>query len=131
MYHFAKIERWGRASPLRLSLLILWFFASILPLAAQPGGQFLAPPSLPPNLPGGAHLPNLPPGAQREIAARSLEAAMVQSAPAPAPRAAPNLSSIEAFFAERLEQVELRQFGYDTFRGGAAPPPSFGALPGS
>ena len=131
MYHFAKIERWGRASPLRLSLLILWFFAAILPLAAQPGGQFLAPPSLPPNLPGGAHLPNLPPGAQREIAARSLEAAMVQSAPAPAPRAAPNLSSIEAFFAERLELIELRQFGYDTFRGGAAPPPGFGALPGS
>lgn len=131
MYHFAKIERWGRASSLRLSLLILWFFAAILPLAAQPGGQFLAPPSLPPNLPGGAHLPNLPPGAQREIAARSLEAAMVQSAPAPAPRAAPNLSSIEAFFAERLELIELRQFGYDTFRGGAAPPPGFGALPGS
>ncbi|MFN7306783.1 MAG: polysaccharide biosynthesis/export protein, partial [Acetobacteraceae bacterium] len=105
--------------------------------AAQPGTQILAPPSLPPSLPGGGNLPSLPAGAQREILARVLEAAIAQpaappsQAAAPAPRQAPHLSSIEAFFAERLEQAELRQFGYDTFRGGAAPPPSFGALPGS
>ncbi|MFN7305055.1 MAG: polysaccharide biosynthesis/export protein, partial [Acetobacteraceae bacterium] len=108
---------------LRARLLILWLFAMMLPAAAQTGAQFLAPPSLPPSLPGGGNLPNLPPGAQREIVARVLEAAMAQptapvapapQAAAPAPRSAPNLSSIEAFFAERLEQVELRQFGYDT-----------------
>jgi protein involved in polysaccharide export with SLBB domain len=85
-------------------------------------------------------LPSLPPGAQREILTRVLEAAIAQpaapaaaapQAAATAPRPAPNLSSIEAFFAERLEQTDLRQFGYETFRGGAAPAPSFGALPGS
>lgn len=119
---------------------MVWLFVGTQPTSAQQGAQFLAPPSLPPSLPGGANLPNLPPGAQREILARVLEAAIAQpampAAPAlqaapPAPRPAPNLSSIEAFFAERLEQAELRQFGYDTFRSGAAPPPSFGALPGS
>ncbi|MFM7416631.1 MAG: hypothetical protein ACKO51_12765, partial [Alphaproteobacteria bacterium] len=96
---------------MRPSLLILWLFAMMLPAAAQTGAQFLAPPSLPPSLPGGANLPNLPPGAQREILARVLEGAITApAAPAaqaasPAPRPAPNLSSIEAFFAERLEQV--------------------------
>ena len=85
-------------------------------------------------------MPSLPPGAQRDILARALEAAtappaaqavQASQAAASAPRPAPHLSSIEAFFAERLEQPELRQFGYDTFRGGATPPPGFGALPGS
>jgi len=123
-----------------IGLLTLFLSAVISPAAAQPGVQFLAPPSLPPNLPGGANLPKLPPAAQREIGARVVEAASArasalpapaQQAAAPAPRPAPNLSSIEAFFAERMEQVELRQFGYDTFQGGATPPPSFGALPGS
>jgi protein involved in polysaccharide export with SLBB domain len=137
MFLFSKKEIPGKAPQLRPIVMILCVFAAILPAEAQPGAQFLAPPSLPPSLPGGANLPNLPPGAQREILARVLEAAITTPA-APAPqaaspalRSAPNLSSIEAFFAERLEQVELRQFGYDTFRGGAAPPPSFGALPGS
>ena len=125
---------------LRLGPLIFWFLMASLQANAQPGAQFLAPPSLPPSLPGGANLPNLPPGAQREILARVLEAAMAppsaptapaQQGAAPTPRPTPNLSSIEAFFAERLEQLELRQFGYETFRGGAAPTPSFGALPGS
>ncbi|MCX7367974.1 MAG: polysaccharide biosynthesis/export protein, partial [Alphaproteobacteria bacterium] len=125
---------------MRLSTLIFGLLFAMTPAAAQPGAQFLAPPSLPPSLPGGANLPNLPPGAQREILTRVLEAAIaqpaaptaaaLQAAPS-APRPAPNLSSIEAFFAERLEQTELRQFGYETFRGGAAPAPSFGALPGS
>ena len=137
MSHFAKTGCWKSASQLCLSVLILWLFTTPLPAAAQSGAQFLAPPSLPPSLPGGANLPNLPPGTQREIVARVLEAAITapaaptQQALAPTPRPAPNLSNIEAFFAERLEQPELRQFGYDTFRGGAAPPPSFGALPGS
>jgi polysaccharide export outer membrane protein len=121
-------------------MLFLWFFLASSPSLAQPGAQFLAPPSLPPSLPGGAKLPSLPPAAQRDILARALEAAAappaaptapVSQGAAPAPRPAPHLSSIEAFFAERLEQAELRQFGYDTFRGGAAPPPGFGALPGS
>lgn len=140
MLYFAKMENPIKSAIWCLSLLFFGFFIPNLPASAQPGAQFLAPPSLPPSLPGGANLPSLPPGAQREILARVLEAAIAQpaipSAPAPqaappAPRPAPNLSSIEAFFAERLEQAELRQFGYDTFRGGAAPPPSFGALPGS
>ncbi|MCA3342232.1 MAG: polysaccharide biosynthesis/export protein, partial [Roseomonas sp.] len=138
MDSFAKKGRRGRVSQSPIILLILCLFAAILPAAAQTGAQFLAPPSLPPSLPSGTNLPNLPPGAQREILARVLEAANAAPLPpaapalqATAPRPAPNLSSIEAFFAERLEQVELRQFGYDAFRGGAAPPPSFGALPGS
>ncbi|MCA3417274.1 MAG: SLBB domain-containing protein [Roseomonas sp.] len=137
MLNFAKTEIALKASGLCLSALIFLLLAAIPIAAAQPGTQILAPPSLPPSLPGGVNLPNLPPGAQREIVARVIEAAIAQpatpasQAAAPAPRQAPNLSSIEAFFAERLEQAELRQFGYDTFRGGAAPPPSFGALPGS
>ncbi|MCA3304148.1 MAG: SLBB domain-containing protein [Roseomonas sp.] len=125
---------------MRLSSLIFGLFFGLTPAAAQPGVQFLAPPSLPPSLPGGANLPNLPPGAQRDILTRVLEAGIAQPAApaaaapqgaAPSSRPAPILSSIEAFFTERLEQTELRQFGYDTFRGGAAPQPSFGALPGS
>jgi polysaccharide biosynthesis/export protein len=140
MLIFAKPRRFAKVPQLRLGPLIFWLFMGSLPATAQPGAQFLAPPSLPPSLPGGVNLPNLPPSAQREILARVLEAAMAppsaptapaQQAAAPTPRPAPNLSSIEAFFAERLEQVELRQFGYETFRGGAAPAPSFGALPGS
>ena len=140
MLCFAQMEKPFKASVMRLSTLIFGLLFAIIPAAAQPGAQFLAPPSLPPSLPGGANLPNLPPGAQRDILARVLEAAIAQpTAPSvptsqaapPTPRPAPNLSSIEAFFTERLEQTELRQFGYETFRGGAAPPPSFGALPGS
>ena len=140
MKSFAKLWSRGIAPQLHLGLLIFWLSVGSPPATAQPGAQFLAPPSLPPSLPGGANLPNLPQGAQREILARVLEAAIAApaapataapQAAAPATRPAPNLSSIEAFFNERLEQIELRQFGYETFRGGAAPPPSFGALPGS
>ena len=125
---------------MRLTALILWLLAVILPATAQPGAQFLTQPSLPSRLPGGTDLPNLPAATQRDITARIIEAAMAQPTAPAAPiaqavpraaRPAPTLSSIEAFFAERLAQVELRQFGYDTFRGGATPPPSFGALPGS
>ena len=54
---------------------MVWLFVGTQPTSAQQGAQFLAPPSLPPSLPGGANLPNLPPGAQREILARVLEAA--------------------------------------------------------
>ena len=112
MISFAKSEKLFRAIMMRLSALIFGLLAAMPPATAQPGAQFLAPPSLPPSLPGGANLPNLPPGAQREILARVLEAAIaqpaaptaaaLQAAPS-APRPAPNLSSIEAFFAERLE----------------------------
>jgi protein involved in polysaccharide export with SLBB domain len=140
MLHFAELEKPLKASSMRLSALIFGLFFGLTPADAQPGAQFLAPPSLPPSLPGGANLPNLPPGAQRDILTRVLEAGIAQPAApstpapqgaAPSSRPAPNLSSIEAFFTERLEQTELRQFGYDTFRGGAQPAPSFGALPGS
>ena len=140
MMSLSKSEKSFKTSAMRLSALIFVILFAIQYAAAQSGAQFLAPPSLPPSLPGGTNLPNLPPGAQRDIVARILETAIAQptapSALAPqaapsTPRAAPSLSSIEAFFAERLEQAELRQFGYDTFRGGAQPAPSFGALPGS
>jgi len=141
MSKFASINMRLKASAFSPSLLILCLFMGIVPALAQPGAQILAPPSLPPSLPGGTNLPSLPPSAQRDIVARIVEAAMAP-APAPSPAAQalasaplaaprPTLSSVEAFFAERLEQAEIRQFGYDTFRGGAAPPPSFGALPGS
>ncbi|MCA3322107.1 MAG: SLBB domain-containing protein [Roseomonas sp.] len=141
MPSFATRNACGQGAIKRLIILNLCLFLSTLPAAAQSAAQFLAPPSLPPSLPGGASLPSLPPGAQRDILARVLEAAAAPPPAAlpaaatapiaapPAPR--PALSSIEAFFAERLEQAELRQFGYETFRGGAAPAPSFGALPGS
>jgi protein involved in polysaccharide export with SLBB domain len=140
MNQFAQMNLRPRMPLGRSIMLILWFLSITIPAAAQTGAQFLAPPSLPPSLPGGANLPSLPPSAQREILARVLEASMAQPTPtsaptrqaaAPMPRPSPALSSIEAFFAERLEQAELRQFGYDSFRGSAAPPPSFGALPGS
>jgi polysaccharide export outer membrane protein len=140
MRRFTKAGGSLKAAGIQLNTLILCFLINLLPANAQPAVQFLAPPGLPPSLPGGAPLPNLPPGAQRDILARILEAAAAQpaanTAPAAAPHAAspsprPSLSSIEAFFAERLEQAELRQFGYESFRGGATPAPSLGALPGS
>jgi len=100
MLNFAKTEIALKASGLRLSALIFLLLAAIPIAAAQPGTQILAPPSLPPSLPGGGNLPSLPPGAQREILARVLEAAIAppatpaSQAAAPAPRQAPNLSSI-------------------------------------
>ncbi|MBR0662351.1 SLBB domain-containing protein [Neoroseomonas oryzicola] len=109
----------------------------------------LAPPTLPSVLPGGAPLPSLPPGVQQDVLQRLLDAgatrgppsglpgsaprAPVQAAPLPAfaASAAPEepLSAAEAFFAARLDPPVLRQFGYETFRAGPAPPPGFGALP--
>ena len=84
MFFFAKSRRLAKVTQLRLGPLIFWLLMASLQANPPPGAQFLAPPSLPPSLPGGANLPNLPPGAQREILARALEAAM---APPSAPRA--------------------------------------------
>ncbi|MBU8537211.1 SLBB domain-containing protein [Roseomonas tokyonensis] len=118
-------------------------------------GATLAPPSLPSLLPNGLPVPTLPPAAQQDILQRMRDAAAgrtptqagpqagpqvgplpAPSAPAPPPVAASapsalaeNLSQIEAFFAERLG-LPLRQFGYDSFAGGARTPPAIGALPG-
>ncbi|WP_246514632.1 SLBB domain-containing protein [Neoroseomonas soli] len=109
----------------------------------------LAPPTLPPVLPNGAPLPSLPPGVAQDALQRLLDAGATrgppaglprgapipaftaQPLPAPAPPLAPEdpLSAAESFFAARLEGPPLRQFGYETFRGGPAPTPGFGALP--
>ncbi len=120
-------------------MLILLSFILIGPFAAraQTAPQWLSPPSLPPALPGGLALPSLPSAAQQDIRARMQEAPAPNTATPPRPTitqntpvgARPPLSSTEAFFTERLALPELRQFGYDTFRAGAVPPPSFGALP--
>ena len=115
----------------------------------------LGPPALPPNLPGGGALPNLPAGTQQEILQRLLDAGSGRSlggtAPAPAmpapppPPAAPgpgagptgpapgeeSLSPVEQFFAARLPSP-LRQFGYESFRNatpGNATGVGFGAVP--
>ncbi len=121
--------------------------------AAQAPSPLLAPPALPPSLPGGAALPVLPPAAQAEILQRILDAAGGRAAapapaarsPAPAadapamPAAAPPvpplppgepLSPVEAFFAARLElPAPLRQFGHDQLRAAARGTIAFGLLP--
>ena len=117
---------------------------------AQTLGGPLNAPSLPPTLPGGAALPNLPAGTQQEILQRLLDAGASRNpgavAPAPTLRAPPPtppisapaaaipdepLSPVESFFAARLG-TPLRQFGYDSFRNqGAANATGmgFGAVP--
>jgi protein involved in polysaccharide export with SLBB domain len=119
------------------------------PATAQQG--LLAPPALPPTLPGGAPVPGLPPGAQADILQRLVDAGAGRTIGAPPaapglppavplvpvpPPAAPAaaappeeaLSPVEQFFAARLT-TPLRQFGYDSFRTGAPSAPGFGAVP--
>ena len=129
------------------------------PPVAPGNAPALSPPSLPPTLPGGIPLPQLPAFTQQDIMQRILDAAGGRAAaPAPGPLPAPAapapalppgmpggfngmaapmapqlppgepLSQLEAFFAERLG-LPLRQFGYDSFRGGPATAPVIGALP--
>lgn len=125
-------------SRLKALLASAWLALGAGQAGAQPA---LAPPALPPTLPGGMAVPGLPGGTQQEILQRILDAAGGRapppSLPAPAtpppetrPSAAPEepLSHTEAFFAERLGQ-RLRQFGYDSFRAGPANAPVIGALP--
>jgi polysaccharide export outer membrane protein len=127
---------------------ILATVALLAPPALAQSGAPLAPPALPPTLPGGLPVPGLPATAQQEILQRILDAAggrtpalpqgplpappAPANAPVPAPAAAPStddpLSHTEAFFAERLGQ-RLRQFGYDSFRAGPSAAPVVGALP--
>jgi protein involved in polysaccharide export with SLBB domain len=114
------------------------------------GSALLAPPTLPPIMPSGTPLPNLPPGTQQDLLQRLLDGGATRGPPAGMPRTAPilpmpayaaqplpapvapgdPLSSAEAFYAARLEGPPLRQFGYETFRGGGGgPAQGFGALP--
>lgn len=119
------------------------------PAFGQTGGAaLLAPPSLPPIMPSGTPLPNLPPGTQQDLLQRLLDGGATRGPPPGMPRAAPiapafaaqplpapatpdePLSSTESFFAARLEGAPLRQFGYETFRGGGGgAAQGFGALP--
>jgi len=112
-----------------------------------PGPILVGPPALPSTLPGGAPIPGLPPGAQQDIAQRLLDAGAgrvpggalqsaprsIPSEPPPAPflpalAAEAPLSPLEQFFAARMT-TPLRQFGYDSFQGGAPATPGFGAAP--
>jgi len=62
--------------PGRLSAALLIALSSVAPPAIPgAGAQNLLPPSLPPTLPGGVPLPNLPAGSQGEILQRILDAA--------------------------------------------------------
>ncbi len=108
--------------------------ATAMPLLSGPGLV------LPATLPGGAPLPVLPDAAQQEILNRILEAGagrVPQAQTATPPRAAPAaaveaepFSPAEAFFAARDPGSALRQIGYESLRGGAAPAGiGFGALP--
>lgn len=134
-----------RFRPWLMAWLGLWLGAGAA-LAQTGPSPLLAPPNLPPVLPGGTALPGLPPGVQQEALQRMLDAGATRGPPAGLPRGAPvqafqaqplaappapedPLSSAEAFFAARLPGPPLRQFGYDTFRGGPAPTQGFGALP--
>lgn len=125
--------------------MALKFISRLMPLAllaCPAAAQPVMPPPLPPTLPGGIALPALPGATQQDILQRVLEAASgrvpllatpatpaAEPPPAPAPIAPEDpLSHSEAFFAERLGQP-LRQFGYDSFRGGGHPIPIVGALP--
>ncbi|MGX9961753.1 SLBB domain-containing protein [Roseomonas sp. F4] len=116
--------------------------AALVALAPAPGraqtspeGSALAPPSLPALLPGGLPVPTLPPAAQQDILNRMRDATAGRTplpADSPPPAASPSLPSdlshTEAFFAGRLG-LPLRQFGYDSFGGGARGPGHIGALP--
>lgn len=112
------------------------------------GSTLLAPPTLPSIMPNGAPLPNLPPGTQQDLLQRLLDGGATRGPPPGLPRTAPvaaafaaqplpapaapedPLSSAEAFFAARLDPPPLRQFGYETFRGGGdGATQGFGALP--
>jgi protein involved in polysaccharide export with SLBB domain len=120
--------------------------ALVAALAGALVGAAAAQP-LPPALPGGVAVPQLPAGTQQEILQRILDGAAgrpvqppsapqgplpapATALPEPAPPRTPGeaLSHTEAFFAERLGQA-LRQFGYDSFRAGPAAAPVIGALP--
>ncbi|MCX7372666.1 MAG: SLBB domain-containing protein, partial [Alphaproteobacteria bacterium] len=112
-----------------------------------------AQPALPATLPGGAPVPALPATTQQEILQRLLDAGAgrgtaappppiqpgaarpAPAAPPPAPPTGPSVqdepfSPIEAFFNARLT-TPLRQFGHDSFQGGAQPGSgvAFGAVP--
>ncbi|MGG5812547.1 SLBB domain-containing protein [Falsiroseomonas sp. CW058] len=114
---------------------------SLPPLLPGTSTPATAPPFLlPPTLPRGLPLPGLPAPAQAEIRQRIEDAQgarppSLPALPAGSPAATgaveaadPPLSHTEAFFAERLGQP-LRQFGYDSFRAGPTPPQLSGALP--
>lgn len=131
--------------------------AALVGLSAAASGQtggggspLLAPPTLPPIMPSGTPLPNLPPGTQHDLLQRLLDGGATRGAPPGLPRGGPTapplpftaqplpapmapedpLSSAEAFYAARLDPPVLRQFGYETFRGGGGGAAlGFGALP--
>ena len=63
MLKFAKINVALKAVAFWPSRLILCLFMGVSSALAQSGAQILAPPSLPPSLPGGTNLPSLPPSA--------------------------------------------------------------------
>ncbi|MCS6892479.1 MAG: SLBB domain-containing protein [Rhodovarius sp.] len=140
-----------RSRRLRLILALVLLPVLCLPPAAQGqtpggGGTVLAPPSLPPVLPGGAPLPSLSPTAQQEILQRLLDAGAGRGAGAlappppplpglpersppgraPDPQAQPAPPVGPPAREEPLSPVEaffaarlttpLRQFGYDGFR---------------
>ena len=135
-----------------LAALAVSLFGLAAPAHGQTGAgsALLAPPTLPPIMPSGAPLPNLPPGTQQDLLQRLLDGGATRGPPPGLPRGAPMppmpaivaqplpvpampedpLSSAEAFFAARLEGTALRQFGYETFRGGGGgAAQGFGALP--
>lgn len=128
----------------------LWISAPGIAQQSAPAHVLIGPPALPSTLPGGAPIPGLPPGAQQDIVQRLLDAgagrppagSLPPGAPAPrftlpeplpapfAPTLAAEapLSPLEQFFAARMT-TPLRQFGYDSFQGGAPATPGFGAAP--
>ncbi len=145
------MSRCSRMVP-ALAALLLGVAATAALGQTGPGGvsPLLAPPTLPSLVPSGAPLPNLPPGAAQEALQRLLDGGATRGPPPGLPRAATALpapafatqplpgpaapeeplSSAEAFFAARLDPPVLRQFGYDTFRGGGGgAAQGFGALP--
>ncbi|WP_368415364.1 SLBB domain-containing protein [Falsiroseomonas sp.] len=127
--------------------------------AQAPSGPILAPPALPPTLPGGMPVPSLPAGTQQEILQRILDAAggraipQIPSAPpqplgtagpaqgapwagsaaTPLPTApaapADDPPSHTEAFFAERLGLPLRQFGYDSFRAGPSAAPVLGALP--
>jgi len=127
--------------------------------AQAPSGPILAPPALPPTLPGGTAVPSLPPGTQQEILQRILDAAggrasstapstppqpvgqggVTPGAPWAGPAAAPfpppptapadDPPSHTEAFFAERLGLPLRQFGYDSFRAGPSAAPVLGALP--
>ena len=74
-----------------LAALAVSLFGLAAPAQGQTGAgsALLAPPTLPPIMPSGAPLPNLPPGTQQDLLQRLLDSGATRGPPPGLPRGSP------------------------------------------